>query len=53
MTSPHPAPKSRPPSAKTLTERLKGERAAARAPGADLVPDASGGDPIPYEVRED
>ncbi|MEV2236694.1 hypothetical protein [Micromonospora sp. NPDC049891] len=32
-----------------LTDELRRSRAAGRDPGADLVPDASGGDPIPWE----
>jgi len=33
----------------TPTDELRRRRAAHREPGAVLVPDAAGGDPIPWE----
>jgi hypothetical protein len=37
---------------KALTERLKDSRTAVREPGATLVPDTAGGDPIPWETDD-
>lgn len=49
MTGPHTSDHG--PAA--VTGELRRRRAAGRDPGAVLVPDASGGDPIPWEEVPD